>query len=734
MADIFRSWMVIPRDVNVPVWGWADPGEEITLSFAGQVHQTVADQDGDWEIILAPLAPGEPYELHVQGKNEILLTRVAVGDVWLVAGQSNMGFTVAAAAEKDQLLGDARNLLVRGHIVDVYVGEEPSQDITGKVWSTDSYFPHLYELSAIGYAFAKRLQPEIDAPVGFVQCAVGATMAEMWISSEALAEQADYTDAKRRYDSWINAWPHEDVYPDFANHVEAYFVLARDEYRRLAHILHLADALGTEVPEGTVEAYGIHRSAYRVYKRYPSGLYNGMIAPLARFPFKGVLWYQGESNTDEPHVYLRLLKTLVEDWRRTFGNPDLPFFITNLAYYGHVPATPIDDRWAEIREAQWFVCESLANVHGVNIVDLGDENDIHPPYKVPVAERFLAAVKNEVYQHDDIPVDYPEVDHVTTDGSEVTVTFSNVYDGLKTADGNPPTAFALSDAAGNWYWADARIEGLNQVVLASPYVQQPGHVRYAWAQNPGVNLCNSEDLPVVPFRTDFTRQAYFKVTAHQGLSVAGQPQGVDLCLLPVAGEDVTLSYTIEENIEGILRENVSGQIVIPAGQSEVTIPLQAITRPAGGPQTLTFNLQDGADYSPTGTLSHSFELLPYTFENWTGLSHGRHAQSMSPLLLYAMGLVPDSTSTDLQLYVDRTARLYKNSANQLTLTFKRPEGISGVNYQLVSRDLPGGAETLITPLNTRSTVSNGVETVEYTLPAPAANSGMIYELKLSLAE
>jgi sialate O-acetylesterase len=234
----------------------------------------------------------------------------------------------------------------------------------------------------------------------------------------------------------------------------------------------------------------------------PGGLYNGMIAPVTSFTIKGVVWYQGEANVGRATQYRELFSTLIQDWRNQWGQPTMPFYFVQLPNYLAMATEPGDSQWAELREAQADAL-SLPNTGMATIIDLGDANDIHPKEKREVGRRLAFEVLRDVYKQNVGVASGPVQKTILHRGAEIWIRFESTGGGLKTTDSRPPAGFALSGADHKFRWATARIRG-DWVILSSPDVPSPVDVRYAWADNPDVNLVNAAGLPAAPFRTDAT--------------------------------------------------------------------------------------------------------------------------------------------------------------------------------------------------------------------------------------
>jgi sialate O-acetylesterase len=229
----------------------------------------------------------------------------------------------------------------------------------------------------------------------------------------------------------------------------------------------------------------------------PGGLYHGMVAPLAPFAIKGVLWYQGEGNAGQS-AYERQLTAMIRDWRATFGQGDFPFYIVQLAGFGPMPALPGGSSWALTRELQARVARTVPNCGLAVAIDRGEIYDIHPPNKRDVSERLAAVALAKSYGKD-LPCEGPTYQGLLMDGGRIRLTFTHAA-GLKSI-GSGPTGFAIAGADRRFYWAQSWLDG-ETVVVSAPEVTAPVAVRYGWSDNALCNLYNKDNLPAVPFRTD----------------------------------------------------------------------------------------------------------------------------------------------------------------------------------------------------------------------------------------
>lgn len=280
-------------------------------------------------------------------------------------------------------------------------------------------------------------------------------------------------------------------------------------------IYNAGDGLAVEVGDQTIslaEEWS-YQSTLNIKKaaplpRLPNGkspnvvtvLYNGMIAPLLPYGITGAIWYQGESNAGRPTQYQTLLPTLIADWRKGFKAPKFPFLVVQLANFKAVQTEPVEDGWAQLREAQYLTAMNDANVAIASAIDIGEAKDIHPRNKQDVGKRLaLAALATHYGQ--DVEFSGPEFASMSMSKNQIVLNFKHIGGGLMAKDGDTLKGFAIAGEDGKFVWADARIDE-DTIVVSSTDIESPRAVRYGWANNPIGNLYNKAGLPATPFRTD----------------------------------------------------------------------------------------------------------------------------------------------------------------------------------------------------------------------------------------
>lgn len=475
LPAIFSDHMVLQRDASVPVWGWADAGEEVSVSIAGQTKKTTANNDGKWTVKLDKLAAAEPVTLTVKGKNSLEVKDVLVGEVWLGSGQSNMAMAVNRAQNYEEEKSAALLPQVRMFTVGRGPSDEAKDDCQG-TWQVCS--PETVGLfSATAFFFGRELHKTLGVPVGLINSSVGGTPIESWISPETQHESAElkpFFDAQAAVDAKFDPVAAKAQYEKALKKWEADVAKARAAKQPLPR-----------KPQDPVEA--------RQRKGDVGGLFNGMIAPLVPYAIRGVIWYQGEANTmpAKAPFYQHQLPLLVKDWRTRWSDEKLPFAWVQL------PNFEAGDRdWPLVQEAM-LKSLSLPNTGMAITIDIGEAKDIHPKNKQDVGKRLSLWALATVYGKD-VPSSGPLPDSLQLRGKDAVVSFKHAHQGLS-FKGGEAKGFEIAGTDGGWKPAQARIEGSN-VVLSSATVTAPTAVRYAWDDNPVCNLYNGAGLPASPFR------------------------------------------------------------------------------------------------------------------------------------------------------------------------------------------------------------------------------------------
>jgi hypothetical protein len=486
-ARIFREHAVLQRGCPVPVWGFAEPGEELIVRFAGQSHLTTADSAGRWEVSLNPLkASFEPQALQLFGADGSLiqeLSDVLVGEVWVLAGQSNMAWWLQSSDGGEAAAAQADYPWLRVFDPGRQLPDEPATDTApGAKWTVCT--PQTAgSTSAIGFWFAEALHRHFEVPVGLVQTAVSGTYGESWVPREVLEAIPEARPRLGEYQAALGVLPEE---------------TKRWEAEKASHEAAVAAAREAgEVPpqpsffvrHGPMGPNHFHR---------PYALFNGRIAPVAPFAARGVVWYQGEGNTQKRRApyYDDILRGLLASWRKAWNSPELPFIFIQLPRFKPGP----HNDWPMVREKQFEVAQEDPFTGLVSTIDLGDPDDIHPRDKQPVADRTARMALALVYGLE-TTAGGPMLQDVERRGEDVLLTFSGTGEGLRLTRGDRPAGFSFETEAGVVIPAKAALDGPERIRLTLPPMEtRLIAVRYAAEAVPDVNLINSLGLPAAPFR------------------------------------------------------------------------------------------------------------------------------------------------------------------------------------------------------------------------------------------
>jgi sialate O-acetylesterase len=484
LPNIFSDHMVLQQGQALPVWGRADAGATVKVTFGKQSVETVADAEGKWLAKLAPEpANATPATLQVRsGEKDIVFEDVLVGEVWLCSGQSNMQVKVENSLNGDLFILGGSNPLVRLYQVEIIPSTTPRFSAKAKWTPTDA--PNIARFSAVGFHFGTVLQSILGVPVGLVGAYAGGTPAIAWTRPSAFpkhpllvqhvadweAGMPTYTERNADYKIRFAAWKKSrGIAPNADIDVWAY-----------------ADSPKPEPydPKGT---------------KRPGVLANGMLATVAPYALRGAIWYQGEADAGwAPEQYHERLAVMVEDWRVWWENPALAFGVAQLANFTKPVAEPTDEKWPRLRESQRRFVQNVPHSGLAVTIDVGEANDIHPLDKETVGQRLARWALTDIYKKLNLRGGPEPTGADFTD--QVLVRFQSTGGGLWVFNGGPLQGFTLAGADGVFHHAQAELKGKDAVVVRCPEVPAPQAVRYAWAMNPrGANLSNGQRLPAGPF-------------------------------------------------------------------------------------------------------------------------------------------------------------------------------------------------------------------------------------------
>jgi len=530
VSNVFQSNMVLQRDKPIAIWGWAAPGEKITVRLAEQEQSTTAQNDRAWKVTFPALkATTTPLKLRVTGENESLtLDNILIGDVWVLAGQSNMEFPLSRIETGHVEIASAHFTHIRVLTVAQLPAPMPNRSFPRMYqWSGwfNRHYPQgywdvlspkvAYDLSAIGYVFARRIHMVTQVPIGIIDTSIGGTTVETW-TPDAVMRDVDHESVKSMLAEWDQKIAKFDPQEDLIERVKRY----NDRTERLKK---QGKDVSTRKPPTDLQP----GPAYS--KNRPGNCYNGLIAPLEGLSIKGAIWHQGYNNcfngTAGAVMYRHVFPEMIKAWRKAFGDDDMAFGILTLCTQGKKQTR--DDFTAQmfdagpyIREAQYqtflrFHKAGDKNVGFFSSYDL-DRRWYHPQLKIPAGERlarWALATQNDVTRG--IEWEQAMLEKTTIEAGGIELKFDRRVSAQD--NGLPMQGFAIAGEDRKFHPADAAYKVIGQdsrgrdrhdnttVVLTSPLVPKPVAFRYAWARMPLANVrvgSGTSDVPLATMRSD----------------------------------------------------------------------------------------------------------------------------------------------------------------------------------------------------------------------------------------
>ena len=468
--------MVLQQNSKVNLWGWASPNEKINIQpgWQNMPVEITADLNGNWKTAVStPLGSEKPYDITIEASNKITLKNILIGEVWICSGQSNMYFPVGkeegtwktGVKNYQEEIQNANFPSIRLFTVQTKASQKPLEDVSGS-WTACSPST-IKTFSAVAYFFGRDLYQKLKVPIGLISSSWGGTKAEAWTSQNVLEENPDFlsileNDAK-------NEKLHQEK-------LESYYLNLKKE-----RIANNNDVSKSELKKPKKEE---NKTSYV--------LYNAMLHPLINYTIKGVIWYQGESNAEQAHLYRSLFPAMVKNWRSDWNQGDFPFYYVQIA--------PHKGQNPDIREAQLLSLKNIPNSGMVVTTDVGNATNIHPIDKQTVGYRLALIARAKTYNEPNLVYSGPIYNHMKINRQRIQIYFDYAESGL-TKKGEQLKEFEIAGEDHIFYPAEAEIQG-KTVVVFSPKVKKPVAVRFAWKAVPEPNLFNTENLSASPFRTD----------------------------------------------------------------------------------------------------------------------------------------------------------------------------------------------------------------------------------------
>jgi sialate O-acetylesterase len=503
LPRIFGDGMVIQRDKPVKVWGWGDKGESIAVEFGGQAKKATADGDGNWTLTLKPLSMNAtPQELRVKGKKDALvLKNIVIGDVWLCSGQSNMEAAAGGIFESDLDIPRAKHPNIRCLTIPLCSSPTPLDNFPIEernpyyvelkgVWRTCTP-ENTRDFPAVGYHFAKVVHETTGVPIGLIDNSWGGSAVETWISRETLSTIPKAVELIEYFDNLAASYdPKVELERRMGN------------WRRHAEKMKAAGNEPSPKP--------VVPETYKYTQGFPGGCFNALIAPIQKFSIKGVLFYQGMNNSvgkqANPNLGMKMYSALIPDWRKAFGEKDLPFCMIQMTSWGlpndvNEPENVMPSKASGTREAQTNAHLQNENTGLVCTYDLG-HIQMHSPNKKPIGTRAARWALADVYQVKGIKYIIPMLESWEVEGDRILLSFTKAsYPSCIYGARVSPTGFVIAGKDRHFYPAKVvQAEG-GKYAASSEFVKEPAAVRYAWGVHPMANFGNRAG-PAAPFRTD----------------------------------------------------------------------------------------------------------------------------------------------------------------------------------------------------------------------------------------
>jgi len=474
LPGVLSSHMVLQRDRPIHIWGWSAPGESVAVAFRGNSRTVAGDSLGNWSVFLPPAPAGGPYQLAVTGTNKIVLDDILIGDVWFASGQSNMELPMKGWPGAP--LKNSAEEIVHANQPQIRLLNIPHKAVDFPLFNSDASWTvcspeTASSFSAVAYFFGRELNARQQVPIGLIDATWGGTPAEAWVSLQSISADAA-------------------LMPVFAT--RAHMVETQSEMEAIVAEERREDAAARQAGQKPPN----HPWHPDPASWAPAWLFNGMVAPETPFTIKGVIWYQGESNSRLAFapMYGKIFPALIADWRKQWHEGDFPFLFVQISSF----TSDATEAWASIREAQRRSL-SVSNTAMAVTIDIGDPDNVHPADKQTVGARLALAARALAYG-ENVEYSGPLFRQATPEGDAVRVWFDHAAHGL-TAKGDALQGFEIAGDDGRFVTATARIDG-QTVLVTNAKVAEPKYVRYGWANAPVVNLFNSEGLPASPFTSE----------------------------------------------------------------------------------------------------------------------------------------------------------------------------------------------------------------------------------------
>lgn len=486
LPRLIGDHMVLQRDTENPIWGWAEPDESITITFGDSEVTTKVGVSGRWRVNLPKFTAspkGQDLRVQSSGGASIVLRNVLVGEVWLFCGPSNIYWPVERCANAKQEIDAADFPAIRFFSTPKKLADEPQDDCEGdwSVCSPETVGP----ASGVAYFFSRRLHHDLNVPIGVLQSFWGGSRVEAWTSASAVEANPALEPV---VDWWRKAAEEYDLDAERRK-----FQLAKQQWE---NEVAAAKRAGEEAPAEPRMPANPAKSMH-----HPGRLFNGMIAPLIPYGIRGAVTYQGLGNLFWAEYGDPLMATMFRDWRERWNRGDFPI--------GMIQPAPFPtgdwnkqrpDAYSLQRETQIHLLKTLPGMGLAPTGDIINFRNVHFPNKQIVGQRMAQWALADVYDRE-IAHGGPVYQSMEIEGSAIRVRFENVAGELKTNDDEPPSGFFIAGKNGQFLPANATIDG-DLVLVRNANVPDPVAVRFAWGDTSISNLVDGKNLPASLFRTD----------------------------------------------------------------------------------------------------------------------------------------------------------------------------------------------------------------------------------------
>ena len=502
LATIFQDGMMLQRGKELRIWGETDREQSIEVYCGEECWVSAQEiQEGKFSVMLPAREAAENVTVTITGSagDEITLSNVDIGEIWIAGGQSNMEFFLRYDAEGKKTIANANDDHLRYYNVAQYAfnGEEKDGFKDESRWN--KWFPYKPEyietFSAVGLYFANQLREKLGVPVGIVGCNWGGTTASTWMDEKLLEEDPElriYIDdyAEKTKDLDLNAYLESNrnqrgSKSDLVDSITRYMMEGSHKL-----LLKLMNPLICSFPAPPMGPCSENR---------PGGLYHSMVSKIAGFACRGVLWYQGESDDHHADLYAKLFSAMIGCWRRDWKD-ELPFLFVQLAPFRKRFAVTAMN-YPTLRQKQELVSKTVPNTFMASIMDVGMQWDIHPKKKRPVGERLALLARGKVYG-EDILCEAPELESAQRMRDSLILAFRHAGNGLTLSGKTLSAMKIIADGSAVQNWKAEISQNVVKLTAKSIETAKQIQVHYAWEQYCEVNLYNSAKLPAKPFCVD----------------------------------------------------------------------------------------------------------------------------------------------------------------------------------------------------------------------------------------